>query len=76
MKIEDEDALVISFLLWAFLTYFYFYSIEITPPPTPSPAKATSGKKRAMRDCESDDDDVFVPRYDIASIVIFKNSFW
>lgn len=76
MKIEDEDVLVVYFLLWAFLTYLSFYSIEITPPPTPSPVKAEGGKKCAMRDCESDDDDVFVPRYDIVSIVIFKNLFW
>ena len=69
MKIEDEDVLVVPFLLWAFLTYLFFYSIEITPPPTPSPVKAAGGKKHAMRDCESDDDDVFVPRYDIVCYI-------
>jgi hypothetical protein len=40
-------------------------SIEITPPPTPSPTKAAGGKKRAIANCESDDDEAFVPRYDI-----------
>lgn len=34
-----------------------------TPSPTPSPVKATTGKKRAIGTCESDGDDVFVPRY-------------
>lgn len=45
-------------------------STEITPPPTPSPTKATSGKKRAITKCESDDDDAFVPRYDISVLLL------
>jgi hypothetical protein len=45
------------------LSYLYTHSIEITPPPTPSPVKAAGGKKRAVAVCESDDEDVFVPRY-------------
>ena len=54
--------------LLCFYLYFLFlpllHSIEITPPPTPSPTKA-GGKKRAIANSELDDDDVFVPRYDI-----------
>lgn len=46
-------------------------SIEITPPPTPSPTKAAGGKKRAIANCDSDDDDAFVPRYGISYIPIF-----
>jgi hypothetical protein len=46
-------------------------SIEITPPPTPSPTKAAGGKKRAIANCDSDEEDVFVPRYDISYISIF-----
>ena len=45
----------------------------MTPPPTPSPVKAAGGKKHAIGGCESDDDDVFVPRYDIVSVIIFQN---
>jgi len=44
-----------------------FYSIEVTPPRT-SPVKVSGGKKRAIGDCESDDEDIFVPRYDILSV--------
>jgi hypothetical protein len=55
--------------LLCFLQYFFLLLLcsVITPPPTPSPTKAASGKKRtqALANCESDDDDVFVPRYDI-----------
>ena len=43
--------------------YACFYSIEVTPPPTPSPVKAVGGKKRAIAVGESDEEDVFVPRY-------------
>lgn len=43
------------------------HSIKITPPPRRSPTKA-AGKKRAVANCESDDDDAFVPRYDIQSV--------
>lgn len=43
-------------------SYFCFHRTEITPPPTPSPVKATSGKKRAVANNDSDEDDVFVPR--------------
>ena len=43
-------------------SYLCIYSAEITPPPTPSPVKATGGKKRAVADYESDENDVFVPR--------------
>ena len=46
-------------------------SIEITPPPTPSPTKAAGGKKRAIANCDSDEEDAFVPRYDISYISIF-----
>jgi hypothetical protein len=39
--------------------------MEITPPPTPSPVKGCGGKKRAIANWESDEEDVFVPRYKI-----------
>ena len=45
--------------------YLCLHSIEITPPPTPSPVKGAGGKKRALANYKSDDNDVFVPRYDI-----------
>ena len=48
-----------------------FHSIEITPPPTPSPVKAAGGKKRAVALCESDEEDVFVPRYRSLFIQVF-----
>jgi hypothetical protein len=48
-----------------------FHSIEITPPPTPSPVKAAGGKKRAVALCESDEEDVFVPRYSCFYIHVF-----
>jgi hypothetical protein len=48
-----------------------FHSIEITPPPTPSPVKAAGGKKRAVALCESDEEDVFVPRYSSFFIQVF-----
>jgi hypothetical protein len=47
------------------------HSIEITPPPTPTPVKGAGGKKRALANCESDDDDVFVPRCDIPISLLF-----
>ena len=50
-----------------------FRSIEITPPPTPSPVKAAGGKKRAVALCESDEEDVFVPRY--SSFRVIYSSF-
>ena len=40
-------------------------SIETALPPTQSPTKATSRKKRTVVNHESDDNDAFVPRYDI-----------
>ena len=43
------------------------HSIKITPPPRPSPTKA-AGKKCGLANCESGDDDAFVPRYDIQSV--------
>ena len=55
---------------FAFLCLFLclFHSIEITPPPTPSPVKAAGGgKKRAISSYESDDNNVFVPRYYLQS---------
>lgn len=52
-----------TFAFLYFFSYLPFCSIEITPPPTPSPVKRPGGKKRAMQVCESDNEDVFVPRY-------------
>ena len=40
-----------------------FYRQPTTLPPTPSPVKPAAGKKCALGDCESDGDDVFVPRH-------------
>lgn len=59
------------------LNYLSFFSMEITPPPTPSPVKAAGGRKRAMGDCESDDNDVFVPRYVMLyfKILFFSDKF-
>jgi hypothetical protein len=64
IELEDE-VYVASALNFSVGSYFCFNSIEITPPPTPSPVKAAGGKKRAIANGESDEDDVFVPRYDI-----------
>ena len=67
-----------STLLW-FLCFSYLciHSIEITPPPTPSPVKAAGGKKRAVADCESDEEDVFVPRYGyIIFNILFVKDFY
>ena len=63
----------VGYLHFSFLCIFLplLYSIEITPPPTPSPTKATGRKKRAITGGESDDDDAFVPRYDIIWSVSF-----
>ena len=70
----------VGYLLFSFLSSFLslLHSIEITPPPTPSPTKATGRKKRAVTNRESDDDDAFVPRYDIIWSVsyIIIISFW
>ena len=56
-----------------FSYYVCFHSIEITPPPTLSPVKAASGKKRAIAVSESDEDDVFVPRYEILLVCCIQN---
>ena len=52
----------------------FLCSIEITPPPTPSPVKAAGGKKRVLAG-GSDEEDVFVPRYDILSLLVFNMLF-
>jgi hypothetical protein len=58
-------------------SYLFFPSIEITPPPTPSPVKAAGGKKRAVAGCESDEEDVFVPRYDFFLFrILFVKDFY
>ena len=44
-----------------------------TPSPTPSPVKAATGKKRAIGTCESDGDDVFVPRYFYFHVPLMSN---
>ena len=59
-------------LLFAYFTFLPFCSLEITPPPTPSPVKA-AGKKCAIANNESDDDNVFVPRYDKLSVFYIQN---
>ena len=38
----------------------------------PTRVKSAGGKKCAVANSESDDDEVFIPRYDILSVVIFK----
>ena len=45
------------------LSNLNFYREAVTPPPTPSPVKPTTGKKRPIGTCESDNDDVFIPRF-------------
>ena len=69
-------------LFFSSLCLFYFYSVcfcslEITPPPTPSPVKAAGGKKCAIANNESDDDN-FVPRYDKLSVLLYSKYrlFW
>jgi hypothetical protein len=62
----------LCFFLFAYITFLVFCSLEITPPPTPSPVKA-AGKKHAIADNESDDDNVFVPRYDKLPVFYIQN---
>ena len=59
---------LLTFCFHPHFSYLYFHSIEITPPPTPSPVKGASGKKHALANCKSDDNEAFVPRYDIVPI--------
>ena len=54
-------------------TYAGFHSLEITPLPTPSSVKPAGGKKRTIANCESDDSDVFIPRYDILSVCYIQD---
>jgi hypothetical protein len=60
---EDEDDRLVPSLHNNCLTNLIFHSDNITPPPTPSPVKAGNGKKRTIGN--SDEEDVFVPRYDL-----------
>ena len=59
---------LLCFSSLSYFTFLCFCSLEITPPPTPSPVKAAGGKKRAIANDESEDDNVFVPRYDKLSV--------
>ena len=62
------------FFLHRFSYYLCFHRIDITPPPTPTTSLVKlSGKKRAVSNYESEDNDVFIPRYLILSIHWFWN---
>lgn len=71
-----KGRLPLYLLLSVLFYYVYLYSVEVTPPPTPSPIKGSSGKKRAIAVQDSDDDDVFVPRYDISLLCSKHIWFW